>query len=633
MAIMKTFVINLERAPERKGYIRALLTPLKFLDFEFIEAVDGRMLAKEEVENVFDCVMSYKRYGRELSLAEIACVLSHYKCYKTILERGLDFALILEDDISIVGDINVVKSIEWLVNRPDPIVLLLSGDYWFYRKATQNESLSVTSVFDAVGAYAYVINQAAARLMLEKNPKPSCVADHWAFYRSLGLKIQALSPYVFDANIENFESTIDQRKFGEIRKNMSLFKILNAYWLGLRKRVLYTTGRYVAKQRIPPVKKRKIVCINQAPLNPRSKRLSYVDTFLDLGVDFEYWDMTKYFNQSPQEVDSQVASAYYVKELNNLQEVKQAFVRTDCRNSCFFIGVPERWENRKFFKLLKDHGCSVLRSDPCANTMAIEKNTSDYINFLLSPSKIIAFLKRRMLKLYFNHYDIHYADVFSSFRLSNRTVKINHPDYDDFYRLKKTSDFELPTNRYAVFYDSYFPLHPDFKLIHKLKVEVDYQKYLKSMNAFFTAIEDKYGLEVVIAAHPTASYDVSDFEGRKIIKWHTCELTQGAQLVINQSSNSTSFAMLADKPIVFITSDEVEKCDYLSRYISTLSSILGKEKYNIDHVNFDDVEVDRVQSGLRNQYIYTYLTDPETENLTNEDIYAAYVKHKLILEK
>ena len=440
-------------------------------------------------------------------------------------------------------------------------------------------------------------------------------------------------PYVFDANIENFESTIDQRKFGEIRKNMPVSKILNSYWSGLIKRLLFSMGLYVAKQRIPPVKKKKVVCINQAPLNPRSKRLSYVDTFLDLGVDFEYWDMTKYFNQSPQKVDSQVASAYYVKELNNLQEVRQAFVRTDCRNSCFFIGVPERWENRKFFKLLKDHGCSVLRSDPCANTMAIEKTTSDYINFLLSPSKIIAFLKRRMLKLYFNHYDIHYADVFSSSRLSNRTVKINHPDYDDFYRLKKTSDFELPTNRYAVFYDSYFPLHPDFKLIHKLKVEVDYKKYLKSMNAFFKAIEDKYGLEVVIAAHPTASYDVSDFEGRKIIKWHTCELTQGAQLVINQSSNSTSFAMLADKPIVFITSDEVEKCDYLSRYISTLSSILGKGKYNIDHVNFDDVEVDRVQPGLRDQYIYTYLTDPETENLTNEDIYAAYVKHKLSLEK
>lgn len=629
---MKTYIVNLERSIERKQYMIDLLQSIGFNDYEFLKAVDGRALTPEELCEVFDMETSFKRYGRNLSRGEIGCTLSHFKCYQTIVENNIECALILEDDISILRDMSILDELEHLMKSPEPMVVFLSGDFWYYTKETFLQ-YELVSVFDAVGTYAYAINHSAAKLILEKNNRPSNVADSWALYRSQGISLKAFYPYVIDANIEEFESTIIQNKFGEIRSNMSLRMKLNAYWLGLRKRVLYTTGRYVAKQRIPPVKKKKVVCINQAPLNPRSKRLSYVDTFLDLGVDFEYWDMTKYFNQSPQKVDSQVASAYYVKELNNLQEVKQAFVRTDCRNSCFFIGVPERWENRKFFKLLKDHGCSVLRSDPCANTMAIEKNTSDYINFLLSPSKIIAFLKRRMLKLYFNHYDIHYADVFSSSRLSNRTVKINHPDYDDFYRLKKSSDFELPTNRYAVFYDSYFPLHPDFKLIHKLKIEVDYQKYLKSMNAFFKAIEEKYDLEVIIAAHPTASYNVSDFEGRKIIKWHTCELTQGAQLVINQSSNSTSFAMLADKPIVFITSDEVEKCDYLSRYISTLSSILGKEKYNIDHVNFDDVEVDRVQPGLRDQYIYTYLTDPETENLTNEDIYAAYVKHKLILEK
>lgn len=155
---------------------------------------------------------------------------------------------------------------------------------------------------------------------------------------------------------------------------------------------------------------------------------------------------TKYFGLSPQQVDSQITVAHYVRKLNDLQEVKSAFMGTDCQESCFFIGVPERWENRKFFKLLKEHGCRVLRSDPCANTIALAKTAKDYMNFILSPSKIAAFLKRQMLNMYFNHYNIHYADVFSSSRLSNRTVKINHPDYDDFYRLKKSSDFE-PSNQ------------------------------------------------------------------------------------------------------------------------------------------------------------------------------------------
>ena len=627
---MKTFVINLERSTGRKQYMADLLQSVGIDDYEFLKAVDGRSLTQSEVDEVFDTKTSFKRYGRDLSRGEIGCTLSHFKCYRRIVDNDINCALILEDNISILRDIPLFDELEKFMNTTTPMVVFLSGDFWYYKRK-QFKMYNLASVFDAVGTYAYAINISAAKLIIENNFKPSNVADSWSLYRSQGINLKAFYPYVIDANIEEFESTIIQNKFCEIRSNMSLQMKVKAYWVGLRKRLLYTMGGYVAKQRIPLVKKKKIICINQAPLNPRSKRLSYVDTFIDAGYDFEYWDMTKYFKQSPQNVDSQIASAHYVKELSNLQEVKQAFVRTDCRNSCFFIGVPERWENRKFFKLLNDYNCRVLRSDPCANTMVIKKDTSDYINFLLSPSKILSFVKRIMLKLYFRHNDIHYDDVFSSSKLSNRTVKINHPDYDDFFRLQKSSDFKLPTERYAVFYDSYFPLHPDFKLIHKLKVEVDYQNYLKSMNSFFRAIEEKYDLEVVIAAHPTASYSESDFEGRKIIKWHTCELTQGAQIVINQSSNSTSFAMLADKPIIFITSDEVEKCTYLSRYITVLSSMLGKEKYNIDHCDIKDVNVDRVQADLRFEYIYTYLTDPETEHMTNEEIYASYVRRKLNL--
>ena len=149
------------------------------------------------------------------------------------------------------------------------------------------------------------------------------------------------------------------------------------------------------------------------------------------------------------------------------------------------------------------------------------------------------------------------------------------------------------------------------------------------MNDFFSQVEEKYNLEVVIAAHPSSAYGENDFGGRKIIKWHTCELTQGAQLIINQSSNSTSFAMLANKPIVFITSDELEKCTYMSRYVKELSSLLGKQKYNIDHCSINEMVIEAVSEDLRGKYIYTYLTDPETEAITNEDIYTSYVKQKL----
>ena len=623
---MKTFVINLDRAKDRRQHMDNILSPIDILDVEYIRAIDGKELNDEEAGQLFDTELSYKRYGRNLSFAEISCSLSHHKCYKEIVKRNLECALILEDDISIIGDINLLIDIEKLVLTPEPMVMFLSGDYWYYNRLSFNGRYDVVSVFDAIGAYAYVINKAAAQLLLNKNPRPSCVADHWALYRSQGIKMKAIYPYVIDANIEGLESTIEQRKFGEIRANMSVAMVLRAYWLGIRKRLLYLLGGYVSKKRKPLVKKKRCVCINQAPLNPRSKRLSYADTFMALPMHYEYWDMTRYFLQSPLNVESPISAPDYVREYSDLLEVKQARLRPDCPNSCFFIGVPERWENRKFFKLLKDFNCRVLRSDPCANTIALKKTGRDYVNLLLTPSKIFSFIKRKMLDAYFKYHRIQYSDVFSSSNLNFSTVRINHPDYDDYVRLKGSQEYELPSARYAVFYDSYFPLHPDFKLIHKMKVEADYEKYLASMNSFFKGIEEKYDVEVVIAAHPSSAYDSKDFKGRKIIKWHTCELTLGAQFVINQSSNSNSFAMLADKPIIFITSDEVEKCDYLSRYITALSSLLGKQKYNIDHCDVRDMAVEKVEEGLRKQYIYTYLTDPTTENLSNEEIYSSYVK-------
>ena len=373
----------------------------------------------------------------------------------------------------------------------------------------------------------------------------------------------------------------------------------------------------------------KIICINQSPLNPRSRKLSYVDTFLQLPIKFEYWDMTAYFTMFPSKVDAQDDDKEFVKKYATLNEVEEALKCIDCSRSCFFVGVPERWENRRFFKLLHDYNCNVLRSNPCANTMVLDKTMKDYIQLFLQPSKLLSAIRRMMLKIYNKIYDIHYSDVFSSTSEPSRTVKINHPDYDDYVKQKNQTNPSICNGRYAVFYDSYFPFHPDFKYLHRLTIDINIDAYFDSLNRFFADIEKKYDLEVVIAAHPISEYKESDFCGRKIIKWRTCELTMGAQMIINQNSNSTSFAILANKPIVFVTSDELEKCTYLSRYISKLSNLLGKQKINIDNYEICNLSITQVDTVLRNEYIYNYLTDVTTENLCNEDIYMKYIRRFL----
>lgn len=52
---MKTFVINLKDASERKRYMESVLHPYAhFLDIEFIEAVDGRKFTDEDINKLWD---------------------------------------------------------------------------------------------------------------------------------------------------------------------------------------------------------------------------------------------------------------------------------------------------------------------------------------------------------------------------------------------------------------------------------------------------------------------------------------------------------------------------------------------------------------------------------------------------
>ena len=247
--MITTYVINLEKERERKMYMENLLKPYTFLNVEFINAVNGNELSEEEISNVFDEDLAYKRYGRKLNRGEIGCTLSHYKCYKKLLDSTNHFALILEDDITIIRDLYYIKEIYKYMDTSEPCVLFLSADYWWKVNIDKSNSFSIRSVFDACGTYAYLINKAAAKFILDKNKKASCVADNWSLYRYQGLKLKAIFPYMIDANIESFESTINQSYFGENRKNMPFVFRLKAYWNALIKKILLKQGKFVSKIR------------------------------------------------------------------------------------------------------------------------------------------------------------------------------------------------------------------------------------------------------------------------------------------------------------------------------------------------------------------------------------------------
>ena len=72
-------------------------------------------------------------------------------------------------------------------------------------------------------------------------------------------------------------------------------------------------------------------------------------------------------------------------------------------------------------------------------------------------------------------------------------------------------------------------------------------------------MEDKYGLPVVIAAHPSAQkyHEHNYFDGRPVLFGKTAELCKGCAWAINHLSTAITFLIIQHKPIKFITTDEV----------------------------------------------------------------------------
>ncbi len=99
------FVLNLQRAPERRAYAIEHLSS-RGIRCEIVEAVDGKSLCFDELKanGTYSSAASKEAFSRDLSLSEIGCTLSHLRAYQHMLEAGVDQALIFEDDLLLIAN-------------------------------------------------------------------------------------------------------------------------------------------------------------------------------------------------------------------------------------------------------------------------------------------------------------------------------------------------------------------------------------------------------------------------------------------------------------------------------------------------------------------------------------------------
>lgn len=237
---MRAYVINLARSPERRAHIRAELDRVG-IDYEFIEAVDGRDIDVRDPQIIDPEVLDTTWFRAGVA----GCAFSHLRIYKKILEDGQESALVLEDDVTLPADlIDLADSLTDHLTGAE--VALLNYDCIDAIKMSRESSARLPSGRDLLllidvhqprSSAAYIVTQSACKRMIDYAVPFKARPDNWGHFYSAGaldrVRCVVAMPVVKDPD---FESTIDYNSESSLKA--LILKVILRYNIEMVKRAI-----------------------------------------------------------------------------------------------------------------------------------------------------------------------------------------------------------------------------------------------------------------------------------------------------------------------------------------------------------------------------------------------------------
>tara|TARA_B100000787_G_C16171139_1_gene286568 strand:+ start:166 stop:1377 length:1212 start_codon:yes stop_codon:yes gene_type:complete len=185
-------------------------------------------------------------------------------------------------------------------------------------------------------------------------------------------------------------------------------------------------------------------------------------------------------------------------------------------------------------------------------------------------------------------------------------------DYDTFLRTKNDAREKIPKKNYAVYLDEIMVDHPDFKKL-KIKNPISKKKYDEELSRFFKNFKDSTGLEIIVAHHPRKFYFKKKIINLKVLN-KTAYLVKHSQYVLLHCSTSVSFALLNNKPLIYLDSNNYS---WLRPRIAAFYDQTGGVKINISkkfikkklEIGFNNINKDKYRN-----YIQNYIKHPKSQD-------------------
>lgn len=340
------------------------------------------------------------------------------------------------------------------------------------------------------------------------------------------------------------------------------------------------------------------------------------------GIDVEFWNLSEITaHESLQELQQE---GLIIKSFITFHQFDDS-VKDNAENALFATFVAYSDYSARVFRILSKNNVNLLvGTNGCIPSVTIPRN--ERLKLLLQPIAVFSYLRRRFTyrvlntKLFrpANYALITCNNAKPTYKIDNNTrlIAFNSGDYNFFCSIENP-----PRSPYIVFLDQYLPFHNDFKVFGYSLIESS--EYFRSLNNFFSIVEKKYNCPIVICAHPSAIlYKEKDyFQGRQIVYNKTAEYIKGSIGVINQFSTAVSFAVIANKPIATIYTDQTQKLAEGYQSAKTFRDLLGTTWINIDHITAEDNPIfNEVNPELYDKYKWDYLTTRDSCSVSNASI-------------
>jgi hypothetical protein len=329
--------------------------------------------------------------------------------------------------------------------------------------------------------------------------------------------------------------------------------------------------------------------------------------------------------------------------LNNLSDFKSSLKKTS-PDYTFLIGDRSFYSeqitltrsviNTKFVSFFTD---SLLYLDSNLNKIAIKKilfsNKLFKFFFIISKIallKIVILFKKKNEKKITLDYLFYSGDKSYEVSLMNAKKKISIPclNYNDTIEIKNKKK-KLIKKKYAVFIDPFYFFHDDFnqKKGNKIYRPVSLN-YFKEMNNFFSLLERKLKLKVVIASHPSCSIKKYKlfFNNRTCIQNETAHLVRDSEIVLTHpSTTAINFPIIYNKPLVLLTTNEMNKSFYYYKYLQTFKLIYKYNYLNVSSISnnfvFPTFKIDK------KAFKWHYKKFINSSNITNKSLSEFVIKY------